>query len=68
MSTPRRFRPAEILILLTQMGLRRIGGLIALVLVLLWIWAAFTGDGLGKRFMLPGKLGNFTTTTYSHPR
>jgi hypothetical protein len=66
MNTPNRFRPAEILILLTQIGLRRIGGLIAFVLVLLWVWAAFTGDGLGERFMHRGKFGSFTTTTYSH--
>ncbi|UUY03859.1 hypothetical protein LRS13_24925 [Svornostia abyssi] len=66
MNTPNRLRPAEVLILLTQIGLRRIGALIALVLVVLWVWAAFTGDVPGDRFKVRGKFGSFTTTTYSH--
>jgi hypothetical protein len=66
MNTQSRFRPAEIVVLLAQIGLRRIGGIIALVLVLLWVWAAFTGDGPGDRVKLRGKFGSFTTTTYSH--
>ncbi len=70
MNTPNHFRPAEILILLTQIGIRRIGALIALVLVLLWVWAVFTDGVPGDRFKVRGKYGSFTTTSssYSYPR
>lgn len=66
--TPRRL--AEILTLFTLLGRRRIGGLIALVLILLWTWAAFNGPDTGDRFKYRGKFGGLTTTTYSysHPR
>lgn len=60
-------RLAEILTLLAHAGLRRIGSLIALALLLVWIWAAFTGPDTGHRFKYRGKFGSLTTTTYSNP-
>lgn len=59
-------RLTEVLALLAHAGLRRIGSLIALALLLVWIWAAFTGPDTGHRFKYRGKYGNLTTTTYSH--
>lgn len=70
MNTPALRRLADLLLLLTHLGRRRLGGVIALALVLLWIWAAVTDfhiGGLGDHRMRFGGL-SLTTTTSSLPR
>lgn len=65
MNTSSRFRPSEILVLLAHAGFRRIGAAIGFVLVVLWLWAAVTGNGPGDRFMYRGKHGSFGVSSHS---